>query len=183
MEKRYNINLEYITNPLFGKDSVHEKYIFSGKMPSFDDTLLEIAKEDPNEKYILDEKNSLPYNKLEPKNSNIFFKAKDISSNVSALFEKDYHLVTDLNNTLWSFGTNVGLALGLRILDPTIDKKIHMPIWGLKIKKISAGFHHNLAIDMEDNVWAFGSNRFGQLGLGDDKKMYDFMMLVVSALH
>src|SRR3972149_9270826 len=45
--KRYDINLEYITNPLFGKDSVHEKYVFSGKIPSFADTLSEIAKEDP----------------------------------------------------------------------------------------------------------------------------------------
>ena len=35
-----------------------------------------------------------------------------------------------------------------------------------KIAKISAGNYHNLAIDIEGNLWAWGGNSFGQIGDG-----------------
>ena len=37
---------------------------------------------------------------------------------------------------------------------------------GIKFKEISAGSTHNIAIDIDGNVWTWGDNRCGQLGDG-----------------
>jgi alpha-tubulin suppressor-like RCC1 family protein len=36
----------------------------------------------------------------------------------------------------------------------------------IKARKVSAGIGHSLIIDLEGNVYAFGNNEDGQLGLG-----------------
>jgi alpha-tubulin suppressor-like RCC1 family protein len=33
-------------------------------------------------------------------------------------------------------------------------------------KSVVAGYHQTIALDFDDNVWTFGNNIFGQLGLG-----------------
>ena len=38
----------------------------------------------------------------------------------------------------------------------------------MKVKSISAGSLCSLIIDMDDNVWSFGDNQYGQLGLGNE---------------
>ena len=39
----------------------------------------------------------------------------------------------------------------------------------IKAKAVSCGTNHTMIIDLNNNVWAFGSNNFGQLGLGDNQ--------------
>ncbi|MCL2176334.1 MAG: hypothetical protein FWB72_00030 [Firmicutes bacterium] len=51
-----------------------------------------------------------------------------------------------------------GKPLALKIVPQTIK--------GLKFKEISAGAAHCLAIDKGGNLWAFGKNRYGELGNG-----------------
>jgi alpha-tubulin suppressor-like RCC1 family protein len=41
-------------------------------------------------------------------------------------------------------------------------------ILGFKFKAISAGSDHTVALDFDNNAWTFCSNRWGQLGLGDN---------------
>ena len=41
------------------------------------------------------------------------------------------------------------------------------------IQTISCIFHSSYLLDMEGNVWSFGNNRFGQLGLGDTTNRND----------
>jgi alpha-tubulin suppressor-like RCC1 family protein len=48
--------------------------------------------------------------------------------------------------------------------------KIEIP--NLKAKQVSTGSHHTVVIDLNDNIWVFGQNITGQLGLGDYKNRY-----------
>jgi alpha-tubulin suppressor-like RCC1 family protein len=50
--------------------------------------------------------------------------------------------------------------------------KISFVAFGLpdvKAKAVSAGYDQTFVIDFNDEIWAFGGNYFGQLGLGDLK--------------
>jgi len=40
------------------------------------------------------------------------------------------------------------------------------------IKRIECGDNHSMCIDINDKLWVFGHNVFGQLGLGDTKTRY-----------
>jgi len=70
------------------------------------------------------------------------------------------------NNALsWGLNRCGQLGLGLRtdldnILEPT-------PIPNHKFSKIYCGANHTFGADLEQNVWVWGHNRNGQLGLGD----------------
>lgn len=94
------------------------------------------------------------------------FKAKFTSCGFGTSF------VIDLNDNLWAFGGNYHGMLGLGLKNPRFGFARQMTPaivkdQSFKIKKISTGDTHNLVIDMEDNVWSFGKNFNGQLGLGD----------------
>ncbi|EGR28802.1 hypothetical protein IMG5_168380 [Ichthyophthirius multifiliis] len=39
-----------------------------------------------------------------------------------------------------------------------------------KIKNISCGWHHALLIDFDNNLYGFGSNKFGEIGKGENNK-------------
>jgi len=47
----------------------------------------------------------------------------------------------------------------------------------IKAKQIAAGHGHTIIIDLENNVWAFGDNRYGQLGLSDYDYRYNFTQI------
>jgi alpha-tubulin suppressor-like RCC1 family protein len=51
-----------------------------------------------------------------------------------------------------------------------MNRLIPTKIPDFKVKSISAGLFHTVAIDLNNNVWVFGYNGDGQLGLGDRKK-------------
>jgi alpha-tubulin suppressor-like RCC1 family protein len=96
------------------------------------------------------------------------FKAKSVSCGHT------HTVALDLNNNLWSFGDNDYGQLGLGDADnretPT---KIHFDDFGLpnlKFKSAVAARHYTVVLDFNDNVWVFGMNDHGQLGLGDVKK-------------
>jgi alpha-tubulin suppressor-like RCC1 family protein len=63
-----------------------------------------------------------------------------------------------LNGNLLIFGIDLCKQL-------SINKVIQ--ISNLKAKQISAGSVHIVLIDSEDNIWSFGSNLYGELGIGD----------------
>lgn len=43
----------------------------------------------------------------------------------------------------------------------------------LPIEKIAVGFHSSYALDSEGNVWSWGQNQYGELGLGHMRKVLD----------
>jgi X-linked retinitis pigmentosa GTPase regulator len=86
----------------------------------------------------------------------------------------------DLEDNLWMFGDNQSGQLGLR----NDTQNIYVPeqvIWNQenKAKSISCGYSHTAMIDLNDNVWMFGGNNHGELGLGDYSSKYVPTSLVV----
>ena len=82
-------------------------------------------------------------------------------------------MALDKDGNVWSWGDNSFGQLGngnfdynysgapVRVLKPG-----DVPL--TNIVSIDAGFEHSLAIDRDDNVWVWGRNDEGQLGLGSD---------------
>jgi alpha-tubulin suppressor-like RCC1 family protein len=94
-------------------------------------------------------------------------------SGVTAIAAGGFHsLALDDNGTVWAWGKNNVGQLG----DGTKTKRL-IPVQvkvqssdGLvplsNIKAIAAGCSHSLALDNNGTVWAWGYNKFGQLGNG-----------------
>ena len=79
----------------------------------------------------------------------------------------NYTLLLTLEGNIYSFGTNTSGQLGLN--DNTIEKtNIPTLITNIpEIKRIECGNDNSICIDVNNNLWLFGDNCFGQLGLGD----------------
>ena len=81
-------------------------------------------------------------------------------------------LLLTLEGNIYSFGDNYDGQLGLDDGDikqtntPTLIRNVP------EIRRIECGQFHCLCIDINDNLWVFGSNDYGQLGLGDKKNRY-----------
>ncbi|WP_140421572.1 RCC1 domain-containing protein [Bacillus cereus] len=76
------------------------------------------------------------------------------------------NLVLTDSGKVYAWGDNGYLRYGLpnsRYLTPTLVNTLP------PIKSIAMGMNHNLFLDFEGNVWAAGSNSFGQLGIGNTK--------------
>ncbi|MFO8056931.1 MAG: Ig-like domain-containing protein [bacterium] len=75
------------------------------------------------------------------------------------------HLAADQQGDVFSWGHNVRGQLGRKTEDNHDEKPGKVP--GLsRIKSVSAGYEHGLALDREGHVWSWGSNAYGQLGDG-----------------
>jgi alpha-tubulin suppressor-like RCC1 family protein len=93
-------------------------------------------------------------------------KAKQISAG------ENHSILIDLDNNVWSFGKNDNGQLGLGVDNGhgplcacnMINRYKPVKILNIKAKQVSAGFYHTILIDLDHNVWSFGSNIFGQLG-------------------
>jgi alpha-tubulin suppressor-like RCC1 family protein len=78
-----------------------------------------------------------------------------------------FSLALDSNEHVWSFGNSdfgrlgLGEGVGHRFTPTRIESLSN-------IKSISAGLHFGIVLDHSGSVWSFGSNRKGQLGLGDN---------------
>ena len=76
-------------------------------------------------------------------------------------------LLLTLEGNIYSFGNNFYEQLGLNSNDiretniPTLITNIS------EIKRIECGYRHSMCIDVNSNLWLFGANEVGQLGLGD----------------
>jgi alpha-tubulin suppressor-like RCC1 family protein len=51
------------------------------------------------------------------------------------------------------------------------DRNRPIQIINLKSKQASGKSNHTIVIDLDDNVWTFGNNHSGQLGLGDEQNI------------
>ena len=80
----------------------------------------------------------------------------------------DHTIIITENGALYSFGRNESGQLGL---DDGDDRNrpvlVNVP-GGLKVKAVSCGNSHTVIITEDDNLYSFGDNFSGQLGLGDD---------------
>ena len=79
-------------------------------------------------------------------------------------------MALDKNGNVWAWGNNRYGQLGNGVFSASSNVPVQVmkpgdvPLTG--IISIDAGFFHSLAVDEEGNVWVWGANDFGQLGLG-----------------
>ena len=86
--------------------------------------------------------------------------------NISSNF--DHSIAIDIEGNLWGWGYNVYGQLGD---GTTTDKTAPVQITAsngsvTKFQSVSVGSYHSLAIDINGNLWAWGSNSYGALGDG-----------------
>ncbi|UJF31315.1 RCC1 domain-containing protein [Paenibacillus hexagrammi] len=83
------------------------------------------------------------------------------------------------DGTVWTWGDNTYGQLG----DSTMDAKNEpVQIKGnlAGVKAIASGAYHNLAIDNDGIVWAWGDNYFGELGYGYDQNRLNTPIMVTT---
>lgn len=72
-----------------------------------------------------------------------------------------FSVCIDTQAQLWFWGYNS--LLGLR----NLPQQVSPTIIATNVKDVTVGSAHILIIDLQNNVWAVGNNRQGQLGTGD----------------
>jgi alpha-tubulin suppressor-like RCC1 family protein len=85
-----------------------------------------------------------------------------------------YHTVMiDMNDDVFVFGSNESGQIGLEY-----EESINVPIqlqWDhseIKALSIACGEYYTVMIDMNNNIWVFGDNEYGQLGLDNHENVY-----------
>lgn len=80
----------------------------------------------------------------------------------------DYHsLALSKGGELFAWGQNLHGQLGVGIILPSIQTpQIVEQLSGVPLAQISAGKAHSMALSISGNVYSWGRNDFGQLGLG-----------------
>lgn len=80
----------------------------------------------------------------------------------------DHTVIIDMNNNVLVFGNNEYGQLGIGDIEDE-NSSVLITIGNLlgKARQVSAGETHTALIDLENNVWVWGDNAEGQLGLGD----------------
>ncbi|NLH15880.1 MAG: hypothetical protein GX455_04825, partial [Phycisphaerae bacterium] len=99
--------------------------------------------------------------------------AVSAGNSFSVALEKQDH--PDYMGRVYTWGTNENGQLGINS-NSSSDVPVIVQYWGddnqphelTGIKAISAGRDFCLALDNDHHVWAWGSNAFGQLGIGDN---------------
>ncbi|MEI2774003.1 MAG: hypothetical protein V9G98_25915, partial [Candidatus Competibacter sp.] len=80
-------------------------------------------------------------------------------------------LALKIDGTLWAWGSNSFGELGIN--DPSVSIKyypVQVPING--VIAVAAGWGHSIALKSDGTLWAWGDNRYGELGLGDTVARY-----------
>ena len=84
----------------------------------------------------------------------------------------NHTLLLALEGNIYSFGNNRSGQLGLNDNDigetntPILIRSIP------EIRRIECGDDYSMCIDVNDHLWLFGENLYGQLGLGDEEDRY-----------
>jgi alpha-tubulin suppressor-like RCC1 family protein len=80
----------------------------------------------------------------------------------------NFSYVIDNQGTVWSFGINSNGQLGLGV-NNTSQKTSPETIFrsDIKFAAVSAGANFGLAVDAEGDIWSWGYNGYGQLGIGN----------------
>ena len=78
-----------------------------------------------------------------------------------------YSLAIGSDGNIYSWGNNSSGQLGNGTNDnrPT-PSKVSLPTWAPKFTQVSAGSNHSLALDSDGNLYSWGVNFYGQLGMG-----------------
>jgi alpha-tubulin suppressor-like RCC1 family protein len=81
----------------------------------------------------------------------------------------DQSFALDGENNVWAWGSNNRGQLGISssVLNSNTPVKLDHFQLNTRITRIAAGLSHSLAIDSRDNLWAWGANDRGQLGIGE----------------
>jgi alpha-tubulin suppressor-like RCC1 family protein len=77
-----------------------------------------------------------------------------------------HFLALDENQVVWGFGSNYCSQLGMgKCLDQLRAQPCQISC--VQIQYVSCGYEFSVVLDCSGNVWTFGSNQYGELGLGD----------------
>ena len=90
---------------------------------------------------------------------------------ISIKCSRSHTLLLTLEGNIYSFGDNHKGQLGLN----STLKKTNMPTLIInipEIRRIECGYYHSMCIDVNGNLWVFGENNDGQLGLDDTEPRY-----------
>lgn len=85
----------------------------------------------------------------------------------------DYHsLALSKGGELFAWGQNLHGQLGVgRKFPSTTTPQIVEHLAGVPLAQISAGEAHSMVLSMSGNIYSWGKNEFGQLGLGHTESM------------
>ena len=88
----------------------------------------------------------------------------------SATCGNEHTLILDLNNNVYSFGNNEDGVLGVENneLKSYSFIKVNFCDYNDRIKNISAGTLHNIALADDGKIFSWGSSQGGQLGLSEE---------------
>jgi alpha-tubulin suppressor-like RCC1 family protein len=109
----------------------------------------------------------LPYDEYNCPPTTLDFKAKFIACGF------DFTLLIDLQDQVWGFGDSNDKSISkptLLNINTGFKKKTNSVI--AKARFTACGGYHFMLIDLNDDVWAFGNNNFGQLGLSNVAHSY-----------
>ena len=162
-------NYEKITIPrmIFKIKNLRIAHIFSG----WEHNILladngDIYSFGNNQQYQCGLSNKDNINKIITSPTNISILNNNIKG-ISAACGNEYTLILSKDNEVYAFGNNEDGVLGIN--DNKLKKyeftKINFGIYTNKIKEISAGTVHNLAISQDNKLFSWGSSQGGQLGL------------------
>jgi alpha-tubulin suppressor-like RCC1 family protein len=80
-----------------------------------------------------------------------------------------HSLAIDSNGNVWAWGANLNGQLGNGTnIDSFGPTRVTFPDGTPRIVTIAAGGHHSLALDANNNLWAWGGNEHGQLGVAQN---------------
>ena len=88
----------------------------------------------------------------------------------------NYNLVQFLDDgNLFTWG-KAGAFLGYVIESgktKQVKPRLVQSLYGKKIRQVACGRSHTLACDEDGQVYSFGQNKFGELGQGHDKEVFE----------
>src|SRR5579885_1007696 len=100
----------------------------------------------------------------------------NLSNIVQVSTGENHSLVLDNQGRVWSFGSNASGQLGLGLKSDNISLPTLIPNLE-NIIQVSVGEAHSLILDDQGRVWSFGCDDSGQLGLGDENKNRNAVIL------
>ena len=106
------------------------------------------------------------------KNNNVIKNFRYILKDISA--SVDHSIAIDDKGNLYSWGRNTDEELGLGDTEHRSTPTFINSLKDKKITEIHTGSYHNIAKTEEGDIYVWGQNKYGQLGLGESKTQEDF---------